>query len=800
MLKVYKKDGITMNLNNGEHKPKYEKKINRKSNNFDNQRLQHWRLYLDIVEKKAKESIIHAQYDSWKLKENQNRVIFHLSQGCTQNLRDTVVKLLDSNNQNEGTIVGNVVDYNKKNRKLLIEMDLKFKQDYFENQKKILPDYSSILLTDQVNEIYSQRLKYGLSMFLKGKVENKHLEDFIFDASTVKEVKNTININSNNLLQDNLNIPQLQAINGALESEDLYLIQGPPGTGKTTVISELCYQNAIKGRKTLIVSQTNLAVDNALSKLCNHPKIRALRKGNVQLVQEEGIQFVEDNVIKTWLSNTLNLCYIKKHEIETRLINKKSFVIDLNNIVTICQEYNDIQQLQNSYPSNWIEKIFKLEKWQKNLRKLNLGKVFSVDDNKDYYINNLEDYLVFLKKKFEIIREKYPLIITRSISEVAKIPNITLYYMNLYEDLQKEDNMNLKILNNWVKSLSERSEKNYEKLKQIYINNANVIGVTCISSGTIEFARKYPVFDMVIIDEVSKATPPEIILSVLKAKKIVLVGDHRQLPPMVGNETYEEVAKELLIHDDSIQHLKECLFEKLYKEIPNTNKKMLNIQYRMHPQIMDAINQFYESDGEELGLYCGLSNPDQERNHLCAGKALHDNNHLIWIDMPILKKNKETGSNSNFSFSNKSEIDCIKNVLLTLSLNLRNNGFSGSKEIGVISFYNNQVRFLEDELYKKDFYNKINNLSLRIGSVDKFQGIERDIIICSMVRNNTQGKIGFAKDPRRVNVAFSRAKELLIIVGSMELFCQKSTGSIIYSKVAEKVEAAGGIRNVHDFE
>lgn len=885
------------------------------------QRLQHWKQYLEIVEKKAEAVEVDANYDSWKIKENQNHIIFHLKEKLNKNAKDTQVQLYDSNNKKHEIIVGNVIDYNSKRRELLIEMDLKFKKDFFENKKSILCDTSSILLTDKVNLIYSQRLKYGLSKFAKGKAENKELEDFIFDASKVKSFKNFNSIDYTNLLQDNLNKSQIEAINGALESKDLYLIQGPPGTGKTTVISELCYQNAIKDKKTLIVSQTNLAVDNAMNKLYNHPKIRALRKGNVQLVQEEGIQFIEDNIINTWLSNTLSLCNKKIIEIEMRLNHKQQFLEELNKLICICEKYKknrqelskirevivkideiieqlkenagDLQKknintysngfeisdciwnvdeeketleawlqeannlivavkgIQETYPKNRIEKFLYLKRWLKKahvlLDKLYLMQFSGIKEKEKVIYNmkemkkdteviskfgknekdvkhhiertshdlsdlslniksnhnpmiNLENSLDSLKKEFDIMREKYPLVAVESILQVVEEPDIKSYYMNLYVDLEKDDGRSLEILNKWTKKISERNEKEYELMKQIYIDNANVIGVTCISSGTWAFENQYPVFDMVIIDEVSKANPPEIILSVLKAKKVVLVGDHRQLPPMIGNETYEEVAKELKINDDSIYHLKESLFEKLYKESPIMNKKMLNIQYRMHPQIMDAINQFYKLDNKGLGLSCGITNPEQERKHLCSGKALQNNNHLIWIDIPICKENIEIFSKNNYSYSNKSEIGCIKNVLLTLSMNLKNNGFTGNKEVGIISFYNNQVRLLEDEIYEKDFYKKIDNLNLRIGSVDKFQGIERDIIICSMVRNNTRGEIGFAKDPRRVNVAFSRAKELLFIVGSKELFCKKSKGSRIYSKVAETVEAYGGIRGAHDFE
>ena len=76
------------------------------------------------------------------------------------------------------------------------------------------------------------------------------------------------------------------------------------------------------------------------------------------------------------------------------------------------------------------------------------------------------------------------------------------------------------------------------------MQHANVIGTTCVASARRDFMEEYPVFDVVIIDEVSKATPPELLLPMLKGKKIILVGDHHQLPPLVGQETLEEFLEE----------------------------------------------------------------------------------------------------------------------------------------------------------------------------------------------------------------------------------------------------------------
>jgi predicted RNase H-like nuclease (RuvC/YqgF family) len=90
-----------------------------------------------------------------------------------------------------------------------------------------------------------------------------------------------------------------------MSAEDLYVIQGPPGTGKTTVISEICLQNAKSGLRTLVASQSNLAVDNALGRLLANKDIRILRVGRTESIEEEGKKFIEENVGQYWKDHTL---------------------------------------------------------------------------------------------------------------------------------------------------------------------------------------------------------------------------------------------------------------------------------------------------------------------------------------------------------------------------------------------------------------------------------------------------------------------------------------------------------------
>ncbi len=352
---------------------------------------------------------------------------------------------------------------------------------------------------------------------------------------------------------------------------------------------------------------------------------------------------------------------------------------------------------------------------------------------------------------------------------------MTEAYLNRYQNL----------ISDWVEGLKNPSEQNRHELRRIYLDNANVIGITCSQSAKGNFSREFESFDVVIIDEVSKCTPPELLIPALKAKKLVLVGDHRQLPPMLNNDTIEEIAEELGTTTEELNYLKESLFKNLFESAPESIKKMLTIQYRMHPQIMGAINQFYEDN-----LECGLNSPDEQRSHNLANSHIQENNHIVWAITPQQSDFREQKIGT--SLINEKEIEVIENICQKFeqTWSVRVQQGQPRKEIGIITFYGRQLKLIESRIDPKKFP----SLHIRTGTVDRFQGMERQVIIVSMVRNNERKNVGFAKKPERVNVAFSRAQELLVIIGCHSLFTQLP----VYSQVSDVVRLHGGLIDVFD--
>jgi hypothetical protein len=351
-----------------------------------------------------------------------------------------------------------------------------------------------------------------------------------------------------------------------------------------------------------------------------------------------------------------------------------------------------------------------------------------------------------------------------------------------------------KLVTDWARRLRAADPRDADDLKQIYIDNANVIGITCVQAGAYQFSRQYRNFDCVIVDEVSKATPPELLLPMLKGARLVLVGDHKQLPPMIGPETLADLAAELNVPQGELDHLERSLFKELFEAAPLELRVMLTEQYRMHPQIMGAINQFY---GDQLTS--GLPEPDRQRAHGFNLPWLRPDNHLLWINTPAEGPFAEQKVGT--TFMNTGELDVILRLVKELNAAWAAQVADGlpPKEVGLITFYGAQVRELKTRLIERA--GTFQNLRLRVGTVDRFQGMERPIIIVSLVRNNPNGVVGFARKPERVNVAFSRAQELLVIVGSRELFTERARdgdATAIYRRVAETVQAANGLRRTAD--
>lgn len=384
-----------------------------------------------------------------------------------------------------------------------------------------------------------------------------------------------------------------------------------------------------------------------------------------------------------------------------------------------------------------------------------------------------------------------PIVPADSLSSPEFLRNVKTQFDFWQQQLKNEETYLKRyqhFVEDWIDKLRNPSEGDRNDLRRIYLDNANVIGITCVQAASRDFSEEFKYFDVVIIDEVSKCTPPELLIPALKGKKLVMVGDHRQLPPMLDTSTLEEVVQEIGSTREELPFLEESLFKSQFETADESIKCMLTTQYRMHPIIMGAINQFYDSK-----LECGILQPDIKRAHNLKGEIIQEHHHLMWAEMPLGNEFQEQRDRT--SFFNIREVEAIKRLCKQIDNAWASRVANGEpkKEIAVITFYGAQLRQIDERIQSELFP----SLQIRTGTVDRFQGMERPVVIVSMVRNNTKGDVGFAKKPERVNVAFSRAQELLIIVGCHSLFTnQRGNVGSMYSNISNIVNLHKGFIDV----
>ena len=649
---------------------------------------------------------------------------------------------------------------------------------------------------------------------------NERIRDFIFDTSKaepvfryehcdIRETPEFKDFDRTAVLK--LNDSQKEAVLKGVAARDLCMFQGPPGTGKTTVIAELIWQHIRQDQNTrlLLTSETNLAVDNALEKLMNEKAvnpdmarfltlIKPLRFGKPDKFEEEGKRYSIERIEK-WVDDTTSV----EDDYEAEVLGEDGSPQDEEEIV--------VEDANNNIVQHWMRRIADRSR---------AGDPRYADVLKDWVMGlampDKETKVVFRDLYYKHVN------VVGSTCPSTGSPGFHLEYLRTFKGLRPEDYKAVKTALYWWKngSLSDRA----------LVNLADILG--CDDEVPMDDLRNAVKdactirFDTVIMDEASKATPPELLLPLCFGRKSIVIGDHRQLPPMLYEKSFKEAL--LALNTKKAQAIVEAIdrdfvntsqFKRmiLNEQVSPTIKSTFDTQYRMHPAINAVISQFYEND-ECGGLKCGLDpdsvdSPDlgnpQSRHHGFFKKGfISPDIHTIWVNV---KAPEESDGSSKVNISEVRAISYVLEKLQsaegfqeymahwdTLKEEYKRNE---EKEIGVISFYGRQVSRI-----KKNVRPRARQLGLRtkINTVDKFQGMERNIIVVSTVRSDKAVRgtgievntdPGFADSPERLNVALSRARRLLIVVGNKDFFSKikDKQGNYIYRNVIQEIERQGKV-------
>lgn len=299
-----------------------------------------------------------------------------------------------------------------------------------------------------------------------------------------------------------------------------------------------------------------------------------------------------------------------------------------------------------------------------------------------------------------------------------------------------------KELRNWAYELEDR-------LTESIISESQVIACTLIGAAH-KLVRNLR-FQTVIIDEASQALEPECWNAILKAERVILAGDHKQLPPTVKSSKALDFGLDVTILDllaDKIEH-----------------QSMLEIQYRMNDKILGLSN--------ELFYHGKLMSHSSVKNRW----LISDTRPLVFIDTAGCGFEEEWNAEQR-SYANHGEYFILREHMMMQREKLLGHS------IGVISPYAEQVRYIRQEITDDE---NLRYLDIEVNSIDGFQGQEKEVIYISLVRSNLTGEIGFLKDERRINVAVTRAQKKMVIIGDSACLAQHK----LYSDIISYIEKYG---------
>lgn len=321
---------------------------------------------------------------------------------------------------------------------------------------------------------------------------------------------------------------------------------------------------------------------------------------------------------------------------------------------------------------------------------------------------------------------------------------------------QNRKGANRESMHQKINALKDRATELEIRINETLFSEARVIACTLVSSANRLLTGKK--FGTLFIDEAAQALEAACWIPIRKADRVVLAGDHFQLPPTVK----------------SPQALREGLGNTLMQTIANNQPdavSLLKLQYRMNDEIMRFPSEWF---------YGGMLQSAPEVKYR---SILDFDTPITWVNTEEMDCNEEFIGES-YGRINKPEAELTISQLKEYITKIGRERFLGERiDVGVISPYKAQVQYLR-QLIKKDAFFKPYRQLITVNTVDGFQGQERDVILISLVRANEKGEIGFLGDLRRMNVAITRARMKLIILGNAATLTRHSFYKKLYEYIS----------------
>lgn len=557
-------------------------------------------------------------------------------------------------------------------------------------------------------------------------------------------------------LEFTLNPQQRSAFKKLFKYGPISLLQGPPGTGKTSFISSFIHYAATKGAsRILLVSQSHEAVNNAAEKV---RKLFSEQNRDVTVVR-----LGDEPNVSTHLLDVHEIA-LQDHY---RELFRAEFKLRLKDIVTPLALPEEFINLAIEFESTFGMKISSIVKGIKNS-----------DTDTAEVLKNKEQSL---RRKLNAWLERHG-INSKNFLNCPPHELRTFFYTNISRqyDVRSEDSVNrfqqvVELSKEWLEVMSSRNAH----FQNFLTKTRTLVCGTCVGIGRNHYGINENIYDWVIIDEAARSTASEMAIAIQIGKRVLLVGDHKQLPP-----TYEDehlLAAHRKLSNVSVKDLEQSDFERsFHSSYGKQIGQSLLTQYRMLKPIGELVSKCFYDGQLETGKESACPNLDFGKFNFTRA--------VTWLDTTfsgddaIEKKPSHPNSNIN-SVYNEYEaniiVDLIQSLLNCSNIETRfSEGNQNETPIGVICMYSEQQKHMIRKLNSYSWTRTLlEKRIIKIDTVDSYQGKENDIIILSLVRNNRNFIEGFLSSENRANVALSRAKEKLFIVGASHMWTERNTNS-----------------------
>ncbi|TXM95226.1 AAA domain-containing protein [Methylobacterium sp. WL116] len=558
-----------------------------------------------------------------------------------------------------------------------------------------------------------------------------------------------------------LNPDQVKAFHLLWGKGPVGLLQGPPGTGKTKFIAAFAHYALTEGgcRNVLLVSQSHEAVNTAAERI---QSLMEDTEGGLDLLRVAKDPDKISNPLRRSHVGAVHDLYVARFEAEAK-----------ERLCMIARGLGLVRPFAEDFFEAY-EGPVEIARQLARLREIEYDAGDEDASSLLHRIEGLEEALAAQMLRFEIEAD-----VDDDPGEVERATVKALCVRHDVRDLSAVGRLRAvrETGREWLRTLRTKSRT----LEEFLAGSRRLVCGTCVGVGDTKLRITEKTFDLVIVDEAARATSSELAVAMQSAHRVLLVGDHRQLPPNLDREIVKRLAVQTGITDEPelLRSDFERAFGSRYGQLVGAT---LQRQYRMAPEIGKLVSDVFYPD---VGLITQRGPPEPHYDGLPAPF----DRQFAWVDSGGTLGETKKG----YGFSNLGEAHLIVRALERLSVEaefLEKAKVDLDEDeplVGVICMYAHQRDLVKDILATSSVPRELRSL-VKVETVDSYQGKENRIVIVSLVRSNDKGRIGFLDRENRINVALSRAMDRLVVVGAAELF-RSSAGKL--PDVLTHMEAAG---------